>query len=161
MISFLAGAQKNVQNSPGRGHGHGHGHICWQGHTEAVGVGVGSDGVCALTCPACRKYFPLHFPQKKKGGEKSGVAGAEKPQRTALCQCNKSLRVNCAAQKTRRGLQLQAAAGPRSDADAAGLISWERSHRGVGEKAEVEQGRELGTGKWEMDSAGPLGKHAL
>jgi len=41
--------------------------------------------------------------------EKGGMGGSgrvpllwskKKPQRVALCQCNKSLRVNCAAQKT-------------------------------------------------------------
>lgn len=80
--------------------------------------------LCALACPACRKYFPLHFPQRKverevaEEHEETWSCG-EKPQRAALCQRNKSLRVNCAAQKTENG-ELQA---------AGGLISWERSQR--------------------------------
>jgi len=51
------------------------------------------------------QIFSAPFPADEKGG--MGGSGRvpllwskKKPQRVALCQCNKSLRVNCAAQKT-------------------------------------------------------------
>jgi len=37
-------------------------HICWLDGISGMWQG----DVCALACPACRKYFPLHFPQMKK-----------------------------------------------------------------------------------------------